>query len=93
MSEPLQDVDVGDPYAECRDAVASFENSPLSRQMVEAAVREGYSPQQFVDCVIGDAQTQMANGSIAPSDLFLRENEQMRTPAFLRYVAGLMGAM
>jgi hypothetical protein len=94
MSEFLQDTLVeADPFAECREAIAALEDGPFGNQLVMAAMREGISPQGLIDAILEDAEQQMAAGSIVGSDLFLRQNEQMRTPAFLRYLTGLMGSM
>jgi hypothetical protein len=71
------------PYAECAEVVMMFELYPRKKEYVQEWINEGMSP--------AEAQAEFAEvlGSKG-LHIFRRQAE---TPAFLRYLAGLMGAM
>ena len=84
----LQDADVSevDPFAECREAIAELQSDWKNySRLVKEWTSAGWSPAYVQQAMI---ELNQGNKNVPPSFC-----EQIATPAFLRYLAGVMGAV
>jgi hypothetical protein len=97
MSEFLKDVPVeADPYPDCREAIKEWKAS-CRKAYWGQQIRAAKSPVDVQALLLQRLNVIRENGlpelRIEPHDPYVEiVDEQVRTPAFLRYLAGLMGA-
>jgi hypothetical protein len=93
--EPLEPIDGVDPYVGCEPAIALIKEAYGSEERFAQQIREyGESPAEIQKQML--AMHGHYEGSAKQLDKYeywLSQSKALESPAFLRYLAGIMGAL